>query len=244
MQTSGNTILITGGGTGIGLALAEHFVRLENTVIVCGRRGDALEAAKRRIPELTIRECDLKKPLARGSLVNWVTKKFPNLNILVNNAGIQRAVDLTVGDRDLGEADAEIATNLIAPIHLTAMLAPHLARQKTAAIVNISSGLAFTPIATVPVYCATKAAIHSLSLSLRHQLRNTSVRVFEIIPPVVPTDLQQNRPRPPVDENTLMPEGVAKGTLDAIASNTYEVALGRAAGLRAKREEMFAMLNH
>jgi uncharacterized oxidoreductase len=162
---------------------------------------------------------------------------------LVNNAGIQRQVNFLKGSRDLGEADEEVGTNLIAPIHLSAQLLPHLRRKKEAAIVNISSGLAFTPLAVVPVYCATKAAVHSWCLSLRHQLRNTSVQVFEIAPPMVTTGLSGFRTRPDDSEYVMSAEAVAAGVLKALEKNQHEVALGAAAGLRAQREALFAAIN-
>ncbi|KPJ51864.1 hypothetical protein AMJ39_09130, partial [candidate division TA06 bacterium DG_24] len=169
--------------------------------------------------------------------------EFRKLNLLINNAGVQRSVDFLRGARDLVHADEEVATNLTAPIHLSALLIPHLRRKEEAAIVNISSGLAFTPLAAVPVYCATKAAVHSLSLCLRHQLRETSVRVFEIVPPVVATRLGGSRRR--VDEGgyVMSPEAVAAGVLDALQRNEEEVALGAAAGLRAQREALFSAIN-
>ncbi len=243
MRTTGNTVLITGGGTGIGLALAEQLVRRDNTVIICGRRRQRLLAAKKHIPELTIRVCDVSKPASRRALVQWITSKFGNLNILVNNAGIQRAVDFRRGPRDLSDADEEVATNLIAPIHLSALLIPHLRRRKHAAIVNISSGLAFTPLAVVPIYCATKAAIHSLSLTLRFQLQDTPVRIFEVAPPIVPTELSGSRHRPEDDKHILSPGEVAQGIIDALENDKYEVALGLAAGLYRQREALFAMIN-
>jgi len=205
MRTTGNTVLITGGATGIGLALAGQFVRRGNEVIICGRRRQRLLAAKKQIPELTIRVCDVSRAASRRALVQWITSKFGNLNILVNNAGIQRTVDFRSGSRALPDADEEVATNLTAPIHLSALLVPHLRRRNHAAIVNISSGLAFTPLAVVPVYSATKAAIHSLSLSIRFQLRDTPVRVFEVAPPIVPTELSGSRQRPEDDAHTLLP---------------------------------------
>ncbi len=243
MKTSGNTVLITGGGSGIGLALAALMLERGNRVIVCGRRKDRLEAAKKRLPGLNIRICDVSKPKARGALVAWVTSAFKDLNILVNNAGIQRPIDFLKGRRHLSDADAEVATNLTAPIHLSALLIPHLRRKKEAAIINISSGLAFTPLAAVPVYCATKAAFHSLSMSLRHQLSGTSVRVFEVAPPMVATELSGTRPRPDEGEHIMIPEAVAAGILDALRRNRYEVALGTASYLRAKREAMFPAIN-
>jgi uncharacterized oxidoreductase len=243
MRTTGNTVLITGGATGIGLALAEQFVRRGNGVIICGRRRERLLAAKKQIPELTIRICDVSRAASRQALVEWITSKFGNLNILVNNAGIQRTVDFRKGSRDLSDADDEVATNLTAPIHLSALLVPHLRRRKHAAIVNISSGLAFTPLAVVPVYSATKAAIHSLSLSVRFQLRDTPVRVFEVAPPIVPTELSGSRHRPEDDEHKLLPSQVAEGIIDALENDEYEVALGPAAGLHREREKLFSVIN-
>lgn len=243
MKTSGNTVLITGGGTGIGLALTEALVRRGNEVIICGRRRDRLHAAKKRMPEIHVRVCDVSVARSRRALVDWLLSDFKMLNVLINNAGIQRSVNFLRGSRDLGDADEEVATNLTAPLHLSALLIPRLRRKKEAAIVNISSGLAFTPLAAVPVYCATKAAIHSLSLCLRHQLRDTSVRVFEIAPPMVATGLGGNRRRPDDGRHVMSAEAVAAGVLDALERNEEEVALGTAAGLRAQREALFSVIN-
>jgi uncharacterized oxidoreductase len=243
MKTSGNSVLITGGGSGIGLALAELVLNRGNRVIICGRRRDRLQAARRRLPGLNIRACDISRPRSRRALVAWLTSEFKDLNILVNNAGIQRPIDFLKGRHHLPDADEEVATNLTAPIHLSALLIPHLKRKKEAAIINISSGLAFTPLAAVPVYCATKAAIHSLSLCLRHQLRDTSVRVFEIAPPMVATELSGSRHRPDEDEDFMTPQAVAAGVLEALGKDQHEVALGAAANLRARREALFAVIN-
>jgi uncharacterized oxidoreductase len=243
MKTSGNTVLITGGGTGIGLALAEALVPRDNKVIICGRRRDRLQAAKKRMPGIHVRVCDVSVARSRRALVDWLLSDFRRLNLLINNAGIQRSVDFLRGARDLADADEEVATNLTAPIHLSALLIPHLRRKKEAAIVNISSGLAFTPLAAVPVYCATKAAVHSLSLCLRHQLRDTSVRVFEIAPPMVATRLGGSRRRPDDGSYVMSAEAVATGVLDALERNEEEVALGAAAGLRAQREALFSVIN-
>jgi uncharacterized oxidoreductase len=243
MKTSGNTVLITGGGSGIGLALTEALVRRGNQVIICGRRRDRLTAVHARIPGVYFRVCDVSRERSRQALVDWLLSEFRKLNVLVNNAGIQRQVNFLKGPKDLREADNEIATNLEAPIHLSAQLLPHLRKKKEAAIVNISSGLAFTPLAVVPVYCATKAAIHSWSLSLRHQLRNTSVRVFEVAPPMVATELSGERSRPEVSDHVMSAEAVAAGVLKALGKNQYEVALGAAANLLAEREMLFSAIN-
>ena len=243
MKTTGHTVLITGGGTGIGLALAEKLLCQNNQVIICGRRRARLVAAQKRLPRLHIRVCDVSKPASRRALAKWVTSEFKQLNILVNNAGIQRSVDFRKGPRDLSDLEEEVATNLVAPIHLSALLIPHLRRRKQAAIVNISSGLAFTPLAVVPVYCATKSAIHSLSLSLRFQLCGTSVRVFEVAPPIVATELSGSRHRPEDDEHSMSPDAVAQGIIDALKHDKYEVALGPADGLHKQREALFAAIN-
>ncbi|MGH9252934.1 MAG: SDR family oxidoreductase [Vicinamibacterales bacterium] len=240
MGTSGNTVLITGGATGIGFALAEALVKGGNDVIICGRRLDRLRAAKKRLPAVHTRMCDVSRRTSREALVTWVTNRFPSLNMLVNNAGIQRVIDFRKGGRDLPDVDAELSTNLAAPIHLSALLIPHLRKRQRAAILNISSGLAFTPVAVVPVYGATKAAIHSFSLSLRHQLRDTTVRVFEVAPPIVDTELSRRRDRPP---GTMSAQEVAAGILDAIEHDTYEVALGTAANLYRQRDALFAVIN-
>lgn len=243
MTSSGNTILITGGATGIGLALAEAFLKRGNEVAICGRRREKLQAAKSRLPHLRVRVCDVTKPRSRLALAAWATNRFASLNVLVNNAGIQHSVDFTRGPKDLAQAEAEVATNLIAPMQLSALLIPHLRRQRQSAIVNISSGLAFTPLAAVPVYCATKAAIHSLSLSMRHQLRNTPIRVFEIAPPIVATPLAGRRRRPEETEFSMPAEEVARGILDALERDRYEVALGAAVNLHRQRDAMFAAIN-
>jgi uncharacterized oxidoreductase len=243
MNTSKNTVLITGGGSGIGLALLEALLRRDNEVIICGRRRERLQEAKRHNPGLHIRVCDLSRPASRRAFVGWLTSEFKALNLLVNNAGIQRPFDFLKGTRDLASADEEITTNLAAPLYMSTLLIPHLRRKQEAAIVNISSGLAFTPLAAVPVYCATKAAIHSLSLTMRHQLRETSVRVFEIAPPMVATELSGSRRRPDGDETIMSAEEVAMGILEALEQDNYEVALGPAANLHRMREELFSAIN-
>jgi uncharacterized oxidoreductase len=243
MRLSDNTVLITGGATGIGLALAEAFLEHGNQVLICGRRSEKLKAARKKFPEVQVRVCDVTKPRSRSALLKWATGRFESLNILVNNAGIQNAVDFTRGPRDLALADAEIATNLTAVVHLSALFIPHLLRKKQAAIVNISSGLAFAPIAALPVYCATKAAVHSLTMSMRHQLRDTPTKVFEVAPPMVATALGGRRRSAEEIERCMPVEDVAKGALDAIQHDIYEVALGGAAGLRRRGESLFEDMN-
>lgn len=189
MKIDGNTVLITGGASGIGLALAERFIKAGNEVIVCGRREVKLQEAKARFPELHTRVCDITDPLQRQALCQWVRSRFPRLNVLVNNAGIQQRVDLLAADADWRYYQQEVAANLEAPIHLCLLLLPHMQSQPSAAIINVSSGLALTPGAWVPVYSATKAALHSFTMSLRLQLAGTGISVVEVLPPAVNTDL-------------------------------------------------------
>jgi uncharacterized oxidoreductase len=249
MKISGNTILITGGATGIGFALAEAFVHSGNEVIVCGRREDKLTEAKHKLPGISIRVCDVSKEAERKSFYQWATSSFPSINVLVNNAGIQRTIDFHQGIADLLSGEAEIETNLTALVHLSAYFTPHLSKRKEAAILNVSSGLGFIPLAIMPVYCATKAAVHSFCLSLRHQLKATSIRVFEIIPPAVDTELDKGaRAARRQADRGIPPTEVAQATLDAMEKEEYEVAVGRAEGLRLAAQtdpkQAFDRMNH
>jgi uncharacterized oxidoreductase len=188
MELASSTVLVTGGASGIGLALAERFLRAGSRVVVCGRREEKLREVEERHPEVFTRVCDVGEASERVALYEWAAREFPALNVLVNNAGIQRRVRLDSGE-EWEKTRREIAINFDAPVHLTMLFVPHLLRQSDAAVVNVTSGLAFSPLANVPVYCATKAALRSFTLSLRHQLKGTSVKVVEVIPPAVDTDL-------------------------------------------------------
>jgi uncharacterized oxidoreductase len=188
MDLSNNTVLVTGGASGIGLAIAERFVKAGSEVVICGRRAGKLQEARAAHPGFQTRVCDLGRPAEREALAAWAVREFPRLNVLVNNAGIQRRVRLA--DQEAWDLTREeIAVNFDAPVHLSRLFIPHLVSRPRAAVINVTSGLSFSPIAGVPVYCATKAALHSFTLSLRHQLKDTPVRVVEIIPPAVDTDL-------------------------------------------------------
>jgi uncharacterized oxidoreductase len=240
---TGRTVLVTGGSGGIGFALAELLAGRGNEVIICGRRRGRLARAKARVPALRTKVCDVSRAGPRAALVRWATERFGSLDVLVNNAGIQRGIDFTKGPSGLDAAEEEIATNLIAPLALSAMLIPHLRRRREAAIVNITSGLAFTPLAAVPVYCATKAALHSLTMSMRHQLRETSIRLFEVAPPMVATELGGRRRDPESAAWCMSAEEAAEGILDALEHDRYEVALGSAERLRRKRDALFDEMN-
>jgi len=248
MHPSGNTILITGGATGIGFALAEAFLKKENEVLICGRREDKLAEAKAKLPQLHTLKCDVAEAEERKRMLEWAVSNFGSLNILVNNAGIQREIDFKKGTVDLMSGENEIEINLQAPVHLSALFVPYLMKQKESAIVNISSGLAFVPIAIMPVYCATKAAIHSFSLSLRHQLKGTSIKIFEIIPPTTDTELDRGaRDKRGQADRGVKPEVVAASAIEAMEKDNYEVAIGQAQFLmdssRKDPERIFQMIN-
>jgi len=236
MDLSSNTVLITGGATGIGRALAERLLTANNRIIVCGRRAEALAAMKQKHPAVETRVCDVSDARGREDLASWVTSAFPDLNVLVNNAGIQQRVQLKT-DRDWKTLHQELAINLDAPLHLTSLLLPHLLRQPRAAILNVTSGLSFVPLASTPIYCATKAALHSFTLSLRHQLAGTPVEVIEIIPPAVDTDLGGPGLHTfgvPVDE-------FADAAMAQLAQGAAEVTFGFSQQTsRASREELDA----
>jgi len=189
MKTSGNTILITGGGSGIGQALAHRFHDRGDRVIVAGRRRAALQATIADRANMTAVELDVEDPAAIRDFAHAVIADHPDLNVLINNAGIMRREDLTAA-RDLADADADatIVTNLLGPIRVIDAFVGHLARQPDAAIVNVTSGLAFVPLPNSPTYSATKAAMHSYTVSLRSQLAG-KVEVIELAPPAVQTDL-------------------------------------------------------
>ncbi len=185
MKVTGNKILITGGGSGIGYAMAERFVEEGNTVIICGRREEALSEAKAKLSPIITKQCDLANESERVELFDWISREHSDLNVLVNNAGIQNWMSVT--DEDFfSRAKDEITTNIEAPIHLTSLF---LKLKSLSTIMNVTSGLSFVPFTKVPVYSATKAFFHSFTVSLRHLLKSRNVEVIEIIPPALNTDL-------------------------------------------------------
>jgi uncharacterized oxidoreductase len=185
MRLSGNKILITGGASGIGLGLAERFINENNAVIICGRREEALKEVAAKFPSVITRACDLSIEEERTSLYEWVSANHKDLNVLVNNAGIQNWMSVT--DSDFYQrAKQEVSINVLAPVHLTSLF---LKLPAIDTIMNVTSGLAFVPFAKVPVYCSTKAFFRSFTLSLRYQLKSKNVEVIEVIPPALNTDL-------------------------------------------------------
>ena len=237
MKLSGNTILITGGGSGIGLAFAERFLQLGNQVIICGRREDVLAQAQAQHPGLITYVCDLSQETERLVLFEWATAHYPGINVLVNNAGIQHGINVLRADARDNWAyyQQEIATNIEAPFHLSLLFAPLFAAHTEAAILNVTSGLAFTPLAVTPIYSASKAALHSFTVSLRHQLAETSIEVIEVAPPAVNTQLGgdgQHTHGEPLDAFT---DGIFKGLEEGKAEIGYGTSVDR---LRMSRDDV------
>jgi uncharacterized oxidoreductase len=185
MNIANNKILITGGASGIGLGLTEGFIKENNKVIICGRRADALQEVANKYPSVITRVCDLSIAEERVSLFNWIAEEHSDLNVLVNNAGIQNW--MSVSDDDFFEkAKVEITTNIEAPIHLTSLF---IKLKSLETIINVTSGLSFVPLTKVPIYSATKAFFHSFTLSLRQLMKAKNIDVIELIPPALNTDL-------------------------------------------------------
>jgi uncharacterized oxidoreductase len=216
MHLTGNTILITGGGSGIGRGLAEAFHARGNQVIIAGRRLQVLDETTAANPGMQSLLLDIEDAARLHSFVSEVAAQFPALNVLVNNAGIMRLENLKSEANDLAAAEATITTNLLGPIRLTSALLPLLQKQAKAAIINVTSGLAFVPMAITPTYCATKAALHSYTQSLRYQFQDTSVEVLELIPPYVQTELMGARQ---ANDPNAMP-------LDAFIAESMEILGG------------------
>lgn len=239
MKLSGNKMLITGGASGIGLGLTERFIQEGNTVIVCGRRQEVLDEAKAKFPDVITYACDLSVEAERKALFIWIKENHPDLDVLVNNAGIQNWMKVT----DPGfyqKASQEVNLNVVVPIHLTELFL-ELKSPKT--IMNVTSGLAFIPFSKVPVYCGTKAFFRSFTLSLRHQLKDRGIEVVEVIPPALNTDLGGkgiHDGAPPVSD-------FIESIFEQLKNGSDEVSFGTAAA-RAKANteaiaEYFSKLN-
>ena len=235
MNLHGHTVVVTGGASGIGLAIAERFLRAGSEVVACGRREDKLREAREKHPALHTRVADVATAADREALAAMLVRDFPRLDVLVNNAGIQRQARFRDDAASWSERQQEIAINFEAPIHLSALLLPHLLAQSAAAIVNVTSGLAFVPARFAPVYAATKAALHSFTMALRVELAKTTVRVVEIVPPMVNTDLGGvglHDAGTPVDE-------FADAVMARVAAGELEVGFGFSEMSRnASREQL------
>jgi uncharacterized oxidoreductase len=246
MDIKNNTILITGGGSGIGRALAEAFHAEGNHVIIAGRRKAMLDELTKANPGMKYAVLDIENADAIKSFADKLTADHPRLNVVIHNAGIMRAENVKEGKLD--DAEATIATNLLGPIRLNAALLPTLQKQAHATVMTVSSGLAFLPLALTPTYNATKAAIHSYSQSLRYQLKDTKVQVMELVPPWVQTELmgpgQATEPRAmPLKEFITEVMGILKSSPDATEINVERVKPLRFAEVNGNYDGFFKQFN-
>lgn len=251
MNLTGNTILITGGGTGIGRALAEALHQAGNRVIVAGRRQSVLQNVATSNPGIEFASLDVQNPRDLASFASEILLEYPDLNVLINNAGIMKSEDLNDPDSDFAIVEATIQTNLLAPLRLTSSLLPHLKKQPSPVVMTVSSGLAFTPLAMTPTYCATKAAIHSWTQSLRFQLQGSPVQVIELIPPYVQTELMG--PQQTHDPRAMPLADFTSEVMQILRThpNSTEICVQRVFPLRfaaeqgqSKYEEVFQGLNN
>jgi uncharacterized oxidoreductase len=234
MELRDNTILITGGTSGFGLEFASRLIDLGNTVIITGRNQEKLDQTKKKHPELHTFQSDVSDPIAIRELYEKVTRQFPALNILINNAGEMRKINLHDTSIDLDNINREIAINLSGPIRMVQQFLPHLKSKKNGVIMNISSGIALVPFPLSPIYGATKSGLHSYTQSLRVQLKSTSVKVFELLPPGSSTPLNDKfKNDEGFDPKILMEPGkIIDAAVKAMKKDQYEIYPGMANLLR------------
>lgn len=231
MKLSGQTVLVTGGGSGIGLALAQSFLQNGSQVIVCGRNVSRLEEAQKNNPGLHIAECDVTNDEQVQALLKKCNDEFDGINILINNAGIAHFDNMLEASRTLEDKFLEIDINLNGSIRMAHYFLPGMLKKSEAAIINISSGLAFVPLAAQPIYSATKAAIHAWTLSMRIQLADHSLKVFELMPPAVDTPMVKDLtsfPKMPLNE-------LAAAFTKAFSKNKLEITPGQSKQLKVMR---------
>lgn len=243
MKTTGNTILITGGGSGIGFETAKLFAANNNRVIIIGRNKNKLAKAAEEIPGAVTIECDITNEKSVDELVERLNREFPYLNILMNNAGKATIYSLGENENAFLNASEEMQVNFLSAIRLTEKLLPLLKNKKEAAIINNSSVAAFAPAFRLPTYSASKAALHSYTQSLRHVLQQTSnIKVFEVLPPLVDTDFAKELPG-----NKIPPQTVAQAIIDAVEKDEYEIHVAGAADLfrlfLSSPQQAFKVLN-
>ena len=223
MKLSDNTVFITGGASGIGFALAKGFLELKNTVIICGRNSGKLKRVKERFPDIHVIPCDVTNEDDLKKAFEFIKNEFGGLDILVNNAGIQYRFDFCTDKDAIRKIDEEIDINFRAVVRVTNIFMPLLEKVPQAAIVNVSSGLGIVPKKSAPGYCATKAAIHAFSKSLRYQLEKTSIKVFELFPPLTDTDMTRGRED---DIHKESPDFVANKFFTKFAKDHCEIKPG------------------
>jgi uncharacterized oxidoreductase len=233
MKMDSNTILITGGTSGIGFEFATQLLQRGNTVIITGRDQSKLDQAKKKLPKVHTFQCDVGDPKAISDLYEKVTSQFPGLNFLINNAGIMNKMNFHDKEVDLEDISREIEINLTGSIHMVKQFLPHLKAKNSAAIMNVSSALAFVPFPLSPVYCATKAGIHSFTQSLRIQLKNTNIKVFELAPPTVQTPLIGVLDSHDMEGVKPMDAGeMVRGAIKDLERDRFEILPGQSSALK------------
>jgi uncharacterized oxidoreductase len=250
MKMRSNTIFITGGTSGIGQGLAEAFHKLGNQVIITGRREYRLKEICGANPGMRYFVLDVSDARAVSRVAKQATEEFPKLNCVFNNAGVQKDQKFSVtGPLDETSVGEELDTNILGVMRVAAEFIPHLQKQKDAVLVNVSSGLAFVPLARFPVYCATKAFVHSYTQSLRRQLRDSGIQVIELIPPYVATELggpDKNTNLTGVPQPMPLDTFIAE-TMKELATEETEVAIGPSKNLAGATptlaRQMFAGMN-
>jgi uncharacterized oxidoreductase len=223
MDLKNSTILITGGTSGIGLELVKQLTEQGSTIIVTGRKQEALNDTKRRFPKIHVFRSDVSDPQDIERLYEVVTQQFPDLNVIVNNAGEMRLLDVQDASKDLKNITREIDINLTGTIRMVHQFLPYLIKKRTAAIMNVSSAIAFMPYSTAPVYSASKAGVHAYSLALRLQLNKTSVKVFELVPPGVNTNLQNDWVLPPNPSQMMDVDKLVSVAIKGLLNDTPEI---------------------
>ena len=233
MKLTGNTILITGGAGGIGYELTKQLSALGNTILITGRNQAKMDRAKAAFPKIHSYRSDVSDPKAIAALYEEVTNQFPQLNILINNAGIMREINVHNKAESLEDLTREIEINLSGSIRMVKQFLPHLKTKSKAAIMNVSSGLAFVPLPISPVYCATKAGLHSFTESLRVQLKDTKVKVFELAPPATQTELLGDFDFEDMKGVSIMKvEDMVRVAVNGIQTDRFEIRPGQANQLK------------
>ncbi|MDF1697316.1 MAG: SDR family NAD(P)-dependent oxidoreductase [Saprospiraceae bacterium] len=233
MNLSGNTILITGGSSGIGLEMARKFIASNNQVIITGRNKEKLDKVKNELGNVVVIQSDVSIAASISALYDQVSKAHPDLNMLINNAGVMYTINLQDHKLTPEELTKEFDINVKGTIWMNNAFLPLLKKNKNSATVTVSSGLAFVPLPISPIYCATKAALHSYTLSLRAQYKNTDVKVFELAPPATKTELISSFNEEDMKGTTLMTvESLVADFMKGLSKNKFEICPGQSSQLK------------
>lgn len=221
MNLKNNTIFITGGTSGIGLALAKKFLALGNEIIVCGKNIDRIKKLNEEYPKIHTIKCDVTKKEDLLNTYKYIADKFPKLNIVINNAGVQYNYDFHKSENTMEKAEMELNVNLLAPINITKIFLNLLMKNENPTIINIVSPLGVVPKKSAPIYCASKAGLYLFSKSLRYQLENTPVKIITVMPPLVDTDMTKGR-----GKGKISPDEFANKMVSELKKGNNEINVG------------------